>query len=88
MAGAVTMSSTTVRVSERTHATLSDLAARSGLSMQEVLTKAVEAYRRQQFLEEANAAFAALRADPAAWAEEQAERAAWDATLADGLEEA
>jgi hypothetical protein len=57
-----------------------------GRTMQDVLAEAVEAYRRQRFLEGANAEYAALRADPTAWAEEQAERAAWDATLADGLE--
>lgn len=42
---------------------------------------------RQQVLEQANAAYAALRADPAAWAALEAERRAWDATLGDGLEE-
>jgi len=29
--------------------------------------------------------FAALRADPIAWAEELAEREAWDMTLSDGI---
>lgn len=29
--------------------------------------------------------FAALRADPVAWAEELAEREAWDMTLSDGI---
>jgi hypothetical protein len=48
---------------------------------------AVEVYRRQLLFDQADAAFAAWRADPAAWAEEQAERAAWDATFADGIEE-
>jgi hypothetical protein len=32
-----------------------------------------------------DADYAALREDPAAWAEEQAERAAWETTSADGL---
>jgi hypothetical protein len=36
---------------------------------------------------QANAAYAALRADSAASAEWDAEIAAWDATLADGLED-
>jgi hypothetical protein len=49
--------------------------------------KAVEAYRRQRFLEESNRAFAALRTDPETWKTEQAEREAWDMTLADGLEQ-
>jgi hypothetical protein len=45
----------------------------------------MDADRRQRFFEELNAAFATLQADPEAWAEELAERAMWDATLADGL---
>ena len=49
--------------------------------------KTVEAYRRRRFLEENNRAFAALRANPKTWKTEQAEREAWDMTLADGLEE-
>ena len=62
------------------------MAAKSGESMAGVLDKAIEAYWRRQFLEEVNAAFAALRADPDAWREELAERAEWDATLMDGIE--
>lgn len=49
-----------------------------------ILGKAVEAYWRRLFLEEVNASFAALRANPDVWREELAERAAWEATLADG----
>lgn len=47
--------------------------------------KSTEADRCRRFFEQANAAYAALRADPAEWSEELAERAAWDATLLDGL---
>ena len=63
------------------------LAEETGESMTELLDKAIEAYRRQQFLAGLNSDLAALRRDPAAWEEEQAERKQWDATLADGLEE-
>jgi hypothetical protein len=52
------------------------------------LAKAVEAYRRQRFWEQTNAAYAALRADPEAWQKELQERRDWEATLVDGLEEA
>ena len=76
----------TVRVSEETRAILRDLSRQLNEPMQAVLTKAVEAYRRQCILEETNVAYATLRADPQAWSEEQEERAAWDATLADRLE--
>lgn len=54
--------------------------------MQAVLTEAIDSYRRQKFLEEANAAFAALRQDPRAWSDEQQEREIWDQTLTDALE--
>ena len=54
--------------------------------MSRTLEMAVETLRRQTLLEETNRAYAALRGDPKRWEEEQAERAAWDATLSDGLE--
>ena len=79
--------STTIRVSEKTRTTLHELARDVGLPMAEVVEQAIEQYRRQHILDAANAAYAALRADPAAWAEVQAERTVWDATLADGLKE-
>lgn len=37
------------------------------------------------WLDELNEDYAKLRADPEAWAQEEAERALWDVTLADGL---
>lgn len=40
----------------------------------------------QSLLAETNAAYAALKADPAAWHEELAERELWEATLADTAE--
>jgi hypothetical protein len=54
--------------------------------MTEVLDQAIEVYRRQRFLRGLNADFVALQQDKAAWAEELAEREAWDSALADGLE--
>ena len=82
------MGSTTVRIREETREALRQLANEVGEPMQEVLAKAVEVYRRQHILERANAAYAALRADPEAWQSEQQERREWEATLADGLEDA
>jgi hypothetical protein len=76
----------TVRISRAAHATLRALAAEADEPMTDVLDKAVEAFRRQRFLENVNASFAALRQDPAAWKSLQQERDAWDVTLADGLE--
>jgi hypothetical protein len=54
--------------------------------MQAILDRAVEAYRRQSFLEGLNADFASLRQQEAAWNEETAEREIWEKTLTDGLE--
>jgi len=76
---------TMMRVSESTHATLQELAQREHASMQEVLNRAVEVYRRQRLIEETNAAYAALRADPSAWTEFQQEIAVFDGALIDGM---
>ena len=54
--------------------------------MQKVLAQAVETHRRQLILEKSNAVYAALRANPEAWQEEQEERRGWDNTLADDLD--
>ncbi|HEX6984705.1 MAG TPA: hypothetical protein VF170_04980 [Planctomycetaceae bacterium] len=80
------MATETVRITPQTYAVLKDLSERSGEPMTAVLQQAVEAYRRQKFLEDFAADFAALRSDEKAWEAEQAERAAWDAALADDLE--
>lgn len=81
------MSSAMVRVSAKTHAKLKDLAAHAGEPMPAVLDKAIEAYRRQQFLRGLADDFRRLRADPKSWQTELRERQAWDRTLADGIEE-
>ena len=80
------MASATVRISEEAREALREISAESGESMQAILDKAIEAYRRKRFFEQLNADFAALRADPDAWAEYQKELALWDATLMDGLD--
>lgn len=79
--------STTVRISDQTRDNLRELARRSGESMQTLLDRAVEQYRRSRFFADVDAAYAALRADPESWSEELAEREALDGTLADDLDE-
>jgi len=74
------------RISEPTREVLRKLAEESGESLQAILDKAVEVYRRQRFLEESNHAFGTLRANAAAWKAEQAEREDWDITVGDGLD--
>ena len=86
--GCTTMSrGGTVRIGEQASQWLKELAERSGQSQTAILDHAIEAYRRQQFLDEANAAFAALRSNRQAWQQEQTERQGWDATLDDDLED-
>ncbi len=81
------MSSMTVRVHEEAHRTLKELAREAGESMPIVLSKAIEAYRREQFLKGLADDFQALRDNPEAWNEELQERQEWDSTLADDLRE-
>lgn len=80
------MNTTTIRVSTDTHSLLQELSRVSGVSMQIIVERALEQYRRQQVLDAANAAYAALHAQPSAWAEWEQEQAEWEQTLADGLE--
>jgi predicted transcriptional regulator len=75
----------TVRINDSAHATLRALSKRRRQPMQAILAQAIEEYRRKTLLEDANRAYAALRKNPKAWREEEKERRAWDATLADGL---
>jgi len=80
------METLTVRISRSAHAILRALSEEVDEPMTEILDKAIQDYRRKRFLEGLNADFEALKKDSGAWAEEQQERAAWDATLADGLD--
>ena len=75
----------TVPISERTHRALSHLKRRTGQSVPAIIEQAVDRWQREYLLHEANAAWAAFVADPATSAEIEAERALWDATVADGL---
>ena len=77
-----------VRITPRSKAVLENLAEQEGLSMQAVLEAAIEHYQRNKFLDEVNAAYAALRNDAEEWKAEEQERELFDNTLADGLEDA
>jgi len=74
-------------VTEGVRRTLEELAAEANESVDAILSKALAEYRRKRYYDKLNAQFAALRADPEAWREELEERAAWDATLGDGISE-
>jgi len=81
------MASTTVRIRRETKQMLERIANQTGQKTQEVLDNALEAYRRRIFLEQANQAYALLKQDTDRWAEELAERKAWDITLSDDLKD-
>ena len=81
------MQSRTVRIRKETQTILRELAVSEGKPMQTILDYAIEEYRRQRFLQEANVAYAALRNAPKAWKAELAERKEWDATMADDQED-
>jgi len=80
------MPSTSIRIDQQDMATLRSFARKRALPLQTVLSEAIDCYRRQQFLTEANAAFAALRSNPEAWQDERQERELWDRAGKDGLE--
>jgi len=75
-----------VRISARSHRLLRQLADEADESMQAILDKAIESYRREEFLRAANRDYEAIRRNRKAWKEELAERRVWEHTLADGLE--
>ncbi|MGH9943184.1 MAG: toxin-antitoxin system protein [Pyrinomonadaceae bacterium] len=75
-----------IRINESSHRTLRQLAEAMGESMQAVLNKAIEEYRRKQFFEQLDESFAVLKADSSAWQEELKERSLTAGTLSDGLD--
>ena len=81
------MATVTVRISSGAHQSLREMSALAGEPMPAILDKAIEHYRRKQFLEGLNEDFERLRQDPASWKQESEERDEWDSTLADGIGE-
>lgn len=79
--------STLVRLNKEAYNVLHQLAATEELSMQEILSRALETYRREQFFERSRAALARLQADPAAWQSYQQESAELEGAVGDGLED-
>ena len=70
--------SATIRITTETHNMLSELRQTTGMSIQTILERAVDIYRRQQMLMALNAAYAAFQSDEVAWDELEAERHEWD----------
>jgi len=78
---------TTVRIRPETREALRELERRTGERTPEILARAVDQFRRSLIIAETNAAYAALREDLTAAADVDAERAEWETTLADGLDD-
>ena len=78
--------SLTMRVDRATRLLVDEIAHRLGTSMQEVVAQAVEAYRRQLIVEEANSAYARVRADAAAQRALAEERSLFEQALGDGID--
>ena len=77
----------TVRVSEETHRKLQEISEQRGQSMTELLAETVKRLEYEEILRRGNESYAAVRKDPEAWEDLMRERAEWDATLLDGLED-
>lgn len=80
------MATVSIRIPASAHAALRELADAEQSSIGEVLSQAVETYRREQLWRQAEAAYAKLHADPDAWAEWQQEVDLYDSTANDGLD--
>jgi hypothetical protein len=73
----------TMRVDDETLTLFRELANKDGKSLREIALKAARKLKREQFLDEADAAYRRLREDPEEWAAELEERRFWDAVVAD-----
>jgi hypothetical protein len=63
----------TTRILDADHRLLQSLAQQTGKQHQEIIHEALETYHRDRLLDEINAAFGRLKADPVAWQEELGE---------------
>lgn len=79
------MPAQTVRITPKSHRLLTRLAEELDRSMPQILDAALETYRRQRFLEAANADLARLKTNKKSWKAYRDELARIDATVADGL---
>ena len=75
-----------IRISNDAKAKIAEIAKATGSPMTDVVDDAVEQLERKIFFDRLKARYTELRADPAAWAEIEAERREWDSTLRDGSE--
>lgn len=77
---------TTVRVEDKVHAMLVELAKEEHRPIGQVIEQAIEQYRREKFWKGVTEDLERLRADPAAWKDYQDEIALLEGGSMDGLE--
>lgn len=80
------MSTSTVRISNKSQKLLRDLAKQDKKTMHELLDDLIEKEMEKRFFDQLDQAYLALKSNPDEWQEELKERAEWDITLSDGLE--
>jgi predicted transcriptional regulator len=78
--------STTLRVTEETRQRIATIANATGQRMHTVVEHAVDAYERELFWTKFHEGYERLAADPDAWADIEAERAAEAPSLGDGID--
>ncbi len=77
--------STTIRVPAATHTRLQRIAREEARPIGQVIDALLDDFEKRRFFAGLAEDYARLQADPEAWADYQAETAAWDDTLGDGL---
>jgi hypothetical protein len=82
------MRTTTIRVRHETRDRLASLGRRRGLSTPDLVDELARRAEEDELLAGFNDDFTAVRADAGAWADHQAETAAWDQASADGAGDA
>lgn len=81
------MNTTSIRVEKETHAKITELSESQHRPMAKIVAEAVARYDDDLFWEAAREGYERMNADPEDRAEFDAEVAAWDVTLNDGLED-
>jgi hypothetical protein len=78
--------STTVRISDQTHARLAAIAEETGQRMQTILDEAITAYDDSRFWDEFTSGYEQLASDPDTWVEIEQERGSEVASLTDDID--
>jgi hypothetical protein len=81
----VSVPSNVVKLKPDTYERVRAKAQEQGASMQDIITRGIDALDRLEFAGAFRQDYEAIRADADAWQHEASERQIWESTLADGL---